>query len=148
LAETLGRIQLPTAQIAALTEASRSITLLSETLIARTRIVWDIEHSMASVLAGWKAATVLPPIPAAIDFSRVTAASVMAWESTRASALIVGSPPVEAVEPGWEDGPGDVSSRLRARLEQLDPALVRKLMVHGSVWPSLDQMLLARQRCR
>jgi hypothetical protein len=127
LAETLGRIQLPAVQIAALTGASRSITLLSETLIARTRIVWDVDRSMASMLAGWKAATFLPRMPAAIDFSRLTAAGLMTWESTRAGALILDSPTVEVVEPAWEEAPGDVRARLRVRLQELDAALVRKL---------------------
>jgi hypothetical protein len=95
--------------------------------MARSRLVLPVERSIADVVAGWKAAAVLPPIPESVDLGRLAAAGLTTWEATSAGAMILGAPEVEVEEPTWEQAPGDMRARLRARLAELDSALVRKL---------------------
>lgn len=60
LAETLKAIQIPAAQLSALTYASRAIASISEALLARTRFYADVDRAIAHVVAGWRVAVSLP----------------------------------------------------------------------------------------
>lgn len=127
MAEMLKHVQLPTVQLAVLRQASVAISSLSESLIARSQISWGLERSMATVLAGWQVAIAQSAIREPIDFGWLTAAGMTTWESASAIAIILQPPDVEIEEPEWEQAPGDVGARLRARLSDLDPGLERKL---------------------
>ncbi len=131
LAETLKAIQIPAAQLSALTYASRAIASISEALLARTRFYPDVDRAIAHVVAGWRVAVSLPRMQPPINLDRLTAAGATTLGMATAGSVIVGSPPSSFEVATWEEASTELRDRMRARLSDIDPGLPRKL---DGVW--------------
>lgn len=129
--ETLKRIQIPPIQMTALEEASRAIASISEAFIARTRLFPEVDKAVAQVVAGWRFAVSVRPLLPPVELDRLMAASATTLEVATAGSVIVGAPPPEVEGRPWEEAPRELRERMRERLSEIDPALVRKL---DGVW--------------
>lgn len=93
-----------------------------------------MDRAIAHVVAGWRIAVSLPRVPRVrppIDLDRLVAAGATTLEITTAGSVIVGSPPPAFEAAPWEEAPGELRDRMRARLSDIDPGLARKL---DGVW--------------